>query len=251
MTTKRSVLLIHGLSSSHDTWWRVGPALEARGWEVASVDLAGHGGRSIGAVRSVAAMAQDVVAQDMLAQDVLGQRPDGRTLVVGHSLGAIVALELLTTRPAYARGVLLEDPPALGRERVAGEIAEDIAREVMRAHTDPSGAIEAMLAGHPSWGRRDARSVLGGRLQTDPLIAALSPGDITWNLPALVSACPVPVALIAATGGESALFDPDRSELLRLLPPARVTEFHASHHVHLDAPARWVDAVDAFGASLV
>lgn len=241
MTSTRSVLLIHGMSSSHDTWWRVGPALAERGWQVDTVDLAGHGGRLIGDVRSVAALAEDVVAQ----------QPESRTLVVGHSLGAIVALELLAAQPSYARGVLLEDPPALGGDRASGDIAEDIGREVVRAHTDPSGAIAAMLAGHPTWDRRDARSVLGGRLQTDPQIVTLSPGDITWDLPTLVSSCPVPVALVAAVGAESSLFDPDRRELLRRLPAERVTELRATHHVHLDAPSRWVDAVDAFGASLV
>jgi len=201
------------------------------------VDLAGHGGRSIGAVRSVAALAEDVVAQ----------HTDGPTLVVGHSLGAIVALELVAAMPKYARGLLLEDPPALSARPDAG----DIAREVTQARADPHSAIEAMLAGHPSWTRRDARSMLEGRLMTDPQVARLSPSDLTWNLPALVAASPVPVALVATDGRESALLDPDRSELLRLLPPERVTEIPGSHHVHLDEPASWVDAVDTFGSSLL
>lgn len=244
VTAKRSVLLIHGMSSSRGTWWRVGSELEARGWDVGRVDLAGHGGRSIGATRSVAALAEDVVAQ----------HPVGATLVVGHSLGAIVALELVAAVPAYARGVLLEDPPGLGRkgtaEAIAGDVGGDVGREVTRARTDPDGAIASLLWGHPSWSRRDARSVLEGRLLTDPQMAQLSPGDIAWDLPALVSACSVPVALVAALGGYSALVDPDRSELLRLLPPERVTVIPGGHHVHLDEPARWVDAVDRFGASL-
>lgn len=245
VTAKRSVLLIHGMSSSRSTWWRVGPELEVRGWHVDRVDLAGHGGRPIGAARSVAALADDVVAR----------HPAGATMVVGHSLGAIVALELVAAIPTYARGVLLEDPPALGGTRAAGDLdeetAEDIGREVIRAHTDPDGAIASLLGGHPTWNRRDARSVLEGRLLTDPQLATLSPGLITWDLPALVSACPVAVALVATLGGYSALCDPDRSELLRLLPPERVTEIVGSHHLHLDEPARWVEAVDTFGASLL
>lgn len=240
MTNDRSVLLIHGMSSSRGTWWRVAPELESRGWVVVTVDLAGHGGRPVGDVRSVAA----------LATDVLAQQPVGHTLVVGHSLGAIVALELAAQAPSYAEGVLLEDPPALGRARGSGDIAADISAEVHRARTDPHGAIELMLAGHPTWKRRDARSVLDGRLRTDPHIATLSPGDITWDLPALVSGSPVPVALIAAVGGESALFDPDRSTVLDLLPSGRVTELNGSHHVHLDHPVPWVDAVHDFGISL-
>ncbi len=235
------MLLIHGMSSSRRTWWRVGPDLEARGWDVGTVDLAGHGGRSIGAVRSVAALAEDVVAQ----------HPACPTLVVGHSLGAIVALELVAAMPTYTRGLVLEDPPALSARRGTGDIADDIERDVMRARADPHSAIEAMLAGHPLWNRRDARTVLEGRLMTDPQVAQLSRGDLTWNLPALVAGCPVPVALVAASGRESALLDPDRSELLRLLPPERVAEIPGSHHVHLDEPSTWVDAIDTFGDSLI
>lgn len=256
MTAKRSVLLIHGMASSRRTWWRVGPDLESRGWDVATVDLAGHGGRPLGAVRSLPALAGDVVTR----------HPDGATLVVGHSLGAIVALEILGRSPQYARGVLLEDPPALGDSDAgdadvdspaagtgdaAGDGIGDSGREVIRVRTDPDGAVASMMLGHPTWSRRDARSVVEGRLLADPAIAQLSPGDITWDLPALVTACPVPLALVATRGGYSALFDPDRSELLRLLPADRVTEILGSHHVHLDDPAGWLTAVDTFGASLL
>ena len=220
----------------------MGPELERRGWVVDAVDLAGHGGRPIGATRSLSALAEDVVAQ----------RPAGSTLVVGHSLGAIVALRLVTTVPAYARGVLLEDPPGRGgSNRATQDTADDVEREVDRARTDPGGAIASLLRGHPTWSRRDARSVLEGRLLTDPGMARLPPGDGSWDLPALVSACSLPVALVAAVGGYSALSDPERSAVLGLLPAERVTELAGSHHVHLDDPARWVDAVDDFGASVL
>jgi pimeloyl-ACP methyl ester carboxylesterase len=121
---------------------------------------------------------------------------------------------------------------------------------VIRARTDPEGEITSLMWGHPRWSRRDARSVLAGRLLADPQMAQWAAGGFAWELPALVSACPVPVALVAASGRYSALVDPERSELLRLLPPERVTEIPSGHHVHLDEPARWVDAVAAFGASL-
>ena len=240
MSRPLSVLLIHGMSSSHSTWWRVGPALESRGWDVASVDLAGHGGRPLGAVRSVVDLAEDVVSQ----------HPDRRSLVVGHSLGAIVALELVSLHPDQARGVLLEDPPALRGERTSDDMAAEIGREVVRARSDPTGAIAAILAGHPGWSRRDARSVLEGRLQTDPVLAALSPGAIAWNLTTLVASSPVPVAVVTATGADSALVEPERSELIRLLPTERLTEIAATHHVHLDEPDLWVEAVDRFGSTL-
>ena len=170
--------------------------------------------------------------------------------MVGHSLGAVVALELVALHPEYAGGVLLEDPPALHRDRASDDIAEEIGREVIRARAEPHEAIRAILAGHPGWTRRDARSVLEGRLQTDPVLATLSPGAITWNLTTLVAASPVPVAVVAASGTDSALREPDRGELRRLLPPDRITELPGSHHVHLDHPGGWVEAVDRFGSSL-
>ncbi len=235
------MLLIHGMSSSARTWWRVGPELEARGWVVETVELAGHGGRPVGTTRSLAALASDVVAR----------RPAGSTLVVGHSLGAIVTLQILSAMPTYARGVLLEDPPARGGRRASADMVDHIQREVDQARADPGGAIATMLRGHPTWSRRDARSVLEGRLLTDPQVLRLPSGAGTWDLPTLIGACPVPVALVAAASGYSALSDPGRSAVLRMLPAERVTELPGSHHVHLDEPAKWVEAVDAFGESLL
>ncbi len=36
-------LLVHGVTSSSRTWWRVAPALAGRGFRVLAVDLRGHG----------------------------------------------------------------------------------------------------------------------------------------------------------------------------------------------------------------
>ncbi|MGH2816717.1 MAG: alpha/beta hydrolase, partial [Actinomycetota bacterium] len=36
-------VLVHGVTSSSRTWWRVGPALAERGFRVLAVDLRGHG----------------------------------------------------------------------------------------------------------------------------------------------------------------------------------------------------------------
>ena len=232
------ILLVHGLWAAPSTWWRVGPALETRGWEVRRVALAGHAGRPLDGVRSL----------DGLADDVAEQHPDGADLVVGHSLGAVVALELVARHPAYARGVLLEDPPGPGRTRASREDAEARTREDVAAAADPYAAVTELLHGHPTWTRRDARTVLEGRLRADPALQDLSARHLSWDLPARVTDCPVPVGVLAAVGRWSALAEPDRSWLLAHV--AWAAEVTSGHHVHLDEPGQWVDAVDGFARAL-
>lgn len=205
------------------------------------MSLAGHGGRPVATVRSLGD----------LAADVASRHPAGWTLVVGHSLGAVVALRLAAAFPAYAAGVFLEDPPGRGGDRAAADRADDYEREGIRALDDQDGAIASLLWGHPTWTRRDARSVVEGRLLTDPAVARLSPGELAWDLPTMVAACPVPVGLVACRGRYSALSEPQRTAVVRQLAPAQFTEVPGSHHVHLDEPATWVDAVDAFGRTLL
>ena len=38
------VALLHGVMALADVWWRIGPALAARGWRATAVDLPGHAG---------------------------------------------------------------------------------------------------------------------------------------------------------------------------------------------------------------
>ena len=42
-TEAPSLLLLHGVTSSARTWWRIGPALAAAGFRVVAPDLPGHG----------------------------------------------------------------------------------------------------------------------------------------------------------------------------------------------------------------
>jgi pimeloyl-ACP methyl ester carboxylesterase len=39
----RTVVLLHGSTSSSSTWWQVGPRLAESGWTVTAFDLPSHG----------------------------------------------------------------------------------------------------------------------------------------------------------------------------------------------------------------
>jgi esterase len=98
------VLLLHGLASNRTRWSEfVEHTTLTRTYPVIQVDLRGHGEsmtrRRIGL---------DLWCEDLLALlDATGQR---RALVVGHSLGAQVALHLAGRSPGRVAGLCLIDP---------------------------------------------------------------------------------------------------------------------------------------------
>jgi pimeloyl-ACP methyl ester carboxylesterase len=75
------VLLIHGLSSIADSWWRIGPALAGLGWDVSAVDQGGHFGRPLAGEAT----------GEALADAVLAVHPEPPDVLIGHSLGTVTA----------------------------------------------------------------------------------------------------------------------------------------------------------------
>ncbi len=61
--------------------------------------------------------------------------------------------------------------------------------------------MSELLHGHPTWTRRDARTVVEGRLRSDPELQRFSARHLSWDLPARVAGCPVPVGLVASVIG--------------------------------------------------
>lgn len=229
MTT---VLLLHGIASSATTWWRAQRDLTDLGIEVVAPSLPGHGGRPAAVRPSIAAQA------DAVRDDLAGRPVD---LVVGHSLGALVALTLAAQAQDLVPRVLLEDPPSLG-DRSPREVAGDLAGEAAAARRDPVAFEAALLAANPTWSPLDVRAAAANRQVLDVAAAEALLDAGRWDLLALVGACPAPVHLLAATAPGTALTDPDRRELLDLLED-RALVVESGHSVHRDRPALWLHAV--------
>jgi pimeloyl-ACP methyl ester carboxylesterase len=100
----RPLVFLHGVSGRWQTWLPVMTAFAA-GWRLYALDFRGHGrsGRVPGAYRAVD-YAADVVA-------FLRRRVEQPAVLVGHSLGAIVAIAVAADAPEAVRAVVLEDPP--------------------------------------------------------------------------------------------------------------------------------------------
>lgn len=115
------LLLLHGLASSSHIWDLVAPILARRGHRVVALDQRGHG-RS--AKPSSGYRLERFVADSAAAIRALGL---SRPILVGHSFGANVALELAHRRPRSVRGLVLLDGGFLGlRERFDWKTARQV-----------------------------------------------------------------------------------------------------------------------------
>lgn len=238
-----TILLLHGVGSSATTWWRASEDLTELGWQTTTRDLLGHGGRPAGPSSSswLTDLATDVAAA------TAGQRFD---VVLGHSLGALVALTFAASHPERIGLVLLEDPPALGGSFTVGQVAADLEEATVRSRKDPTAEQQRLAAENPRWSSRDIAGVLENRRRLDlvPVTAILR--NSSWDLPALVTACPRPVGVLAAEGPDTALVEPVRTQLLSALPAPHVETIVGGHGLHRDRPALWLRSVTALADTL-
>lgn len=157
-----SVVFLHGVGGAARAWAPQLASFAAAGFSPTALDLPGYGMRP-----AVAAMDFDSLADDVERQ--VGERNLVRPVLVGHSLGGMIAQTLLRRRPdAYAAAVLVCTSPAFGnpggdfqRKFVAdrlgpldagrgmAELAAGIIDEIAGPAPDPAGralAVQCMAA---------------------------------------------------------------------------------------------------------
>jgi pimeloyl-ACP methyl ester carboxylesterase len=102
------ILLIHGWACDQNDWAFQIPFLTSLGLSVIGLDLRGHGRSTFNddSLFDPITLANDAVA--LLAH--LGIGPENKAIVMGHSLGGVVANEIAFRHPQYVRGVVLVDP---------------------------------------------------------------------------------------------------------------------------------------------
>ena len=97
------LLFLHGVTSTWQSSFPVMPAFALR-WQLYALDLRGHGRSGRAESYRIVDYAADVIA-------FLRQRITRPTVIVGHSLGAIIALAVASDAPELVRAIVLEDPP--------------------------------------------------------------------------------------------------------------------------------------------
>jgi pimeloyl-ACP methyl ester carboxylesterase len=241
-------LLIHGVTSSSRTWWRLAPELVRRGYRVLALDLRGHGASP--------PVDDELVLGDLTADVVetlyaLAPRRPAIDLLVGHSLGALVALDLLAAVPGVARRLVLEDPPGpTGIDWPA--MSEGIRADGRRARSEPEAMRRELVAGNPAWVPEEVDRRLADLVacDSDGIAAALS-RTTAFDLIGLASAVRIPTLLVIGLEQlGSALVGPDRAALVAALDGhADVEVFDTGHNLHREAFTRYLEVLDRWLAA--
>ena len=152
------LLLVHGVTSNSETFWRVGPSVAAAGRRVIAVDLPGHGltGGWRGRHRWIE------TATDLAGFIRAAELDQGNLAVVGHSWGAMTVASLPAAGCHPERLVLL-DPPALRRAALVS-LTED---PTERRYEEVADAIDAIRASGVVWSEGDIRAKANALTQID------------------------------------------------------------------------------------
>lgn len=256
------VVVLHGVGNSHRTFGFLAEAVDAAAppsplarVRLLRVDLRGHGGSP-----APGRYAVDDYVGDVLA--VLERT--GPAVLVGHSLGGVVAWTLLQRRPGIVRAALLEDPPLAPGPRPATQLTyfRDLAELASRWQADglDPRTVAAQLAELPAGPRRQT----AGELFTPEGIAArawallaMDPDVLRWvadgstlvDVPVDAAGPLPPVRILAAdeacgsvlaAAGADALLDGRPTVSLRRLAGA-------GHGIHDEIAHRptWLAELDA------
>ncbi len=162
-----TVLIVHGLGEHIGRYAHVAEHLNRCGWQVAGYDHRGHG--ASGGRRGALAAADSLLADLALVIDALRQQQPGPLVLLGHSMGGLVAgrfvAEALSEAPAsWSRPVeaLVMSSPALD----PGMNAFQKALLALLGPLAPNLAVSNGL--NPEWVSRDPAVVRGYR--RDPLV---------------------------------------------------------------------------------
>jgi pimeloyl-ACP methyl ester carboxylesterase len=243
-------VLLHGITSSSATWWRVGPALAERGFDTVAPDLRGHGASPRGTpgigLEELAADVADTVSGLRAGPALAGNGPRV-DLAVGHSLGALVLLTLLGADPRFARFVVLEDPPAQAAIDWE-ELVDQVERDARRARADPGGLRAELLAPPSNLEpvEADIRLESLAALDVRATIAGLRRG-LAFDLAGLAAAVQAPALLFMGTEELGSLMvGPARAAAATALPRGWTEVLACGHTIHREAFESYMRRLDAW-----
>jgi pimeloyl-ACP methyl ester carboxylesterase len=158
------LLLVHGVTSNAEIWWRTGPAIAAAGRRVFAPDLPGHGetGHWNGHHRFADAAA-DVAA---LAESLGITQRSERLAVLGHSWGASIAAHLPAAGLRPGRLIMVD--PVVMPLAAARAMSEDPTERTYATLEEASAVVRGL---NPAWTAGDVLAKARSLTQVDEAAA--------------------------------------------------------------------------------
>jgi lipase len=235
-TRPPQILAVHGLTG-HGLRWQTLATKHLPEFAIAAPDLIGHGRSSWAAPWNIDANVDALAA-------LLDADADGPVVVVGHSFGGAIALNLAAARPDLVSALVLLDP-AVGLD---GGWMRDIADDMFASpdYTDREEARAEKVNG--SWGEVDPEEL---DRELDEHLIDQPNGRVGWRLsvPAMMSywselARPIrlprngiPITLVLATKTDPPYVTDELLTGLRARPDFTLLEFDSDHMVPGARPA--------------
>lgn len=256
----RTIVLIHGLTAEQESW-RPLVGMLAEDHQVLTVDLRGHG------ASSWATWEPDGYTASRMADDVARVCADlgvVDAVVVGHSLGARVAMALAADERLVAGIVLSDTFPVVGLAGAKWANEQIGERLTLGGLRDPEEVTAWLQARHPEWNDEWAPLLAGthfkqnwvGRwiFKCDPQLIWLLRGAASRaegaRVREMAAGVRQPTELL--WGRDSPLVEEaDVIESTAIFSNAVVREFPTGHYIMREQEAEWVEVVHDFSARLV
>lgn len=250
-----TVLLLHGAGGATHSWRDILPLL-ARQFRVIAPDLPGHGFSKLGALQrsSLPLMARDVVG--LLTK--LKVTPD---LIVGHSAGSALALQMLEVLPQPPRGIVGINPALDNFKGVAGWLFPVMAKALslnplvapVFARMSRNGSAENLIAGTGSTldpvGLALYRAAIGETRHVDGALTMMA----QWKLDGLQERLPsLDLPVLFVVGDNDQAVPPTTADrAARRMPAAKVVHLpDLGHLAHEENPNQFCDLITKFAASI-
>ena len=223
------LVLLHGIGSRAVSWWPVVDALAAR-FRLHAVDLRGHGAS---AKPTTGYLFPDYAADLTDLLDVLGI---DSPLILGHSLGGLIALQWAVDHPDAAAGIVLEDPALRTHPDILEAFDGWLALNAMPFEQ----AAAYYRAEYPDWTDDDCLRAAESITSTAPAVFLELRTDSETNLEsgtdrlALLDGIRSPVLLVHGDLEAGSMVVPeDAARFAMTVPKARVERIPgAGHSIH-------------------
>ncbi len=237
-----AVVFVHGAAASRTVWDDV---LAELGGDVRTVTYDRRAYGASGAPEPYAGTTVGEQSDDLL--EVLSATGSAPAVLVGHALGAMIALDALLRSPASVKAAVLIDPPVLWLSPRGPEAVGDLRDAIERGARDggPGGAVDAYLehvGGPDALADYGAERAEAARRDAQAFAADLAAGPSWAARRRDLRALSAPVSII--TGRRSPpVWREATQALAELIPRAKLIELETGHLAMVEQPAEIADAI--------